>query len=48
MVLGGVSAFSTCAPTPHFQSNREVITAFTGRRFKVEQENPTYTIRATG
>ena len=48
MVLGGVSAFSTCAPTPHFQSNREVIAAFTGRRFKVESENQTYTVRATG
>ena len=47
MVLGGVSAFSTCAPTPHFQSNCEVIAAFTGRRFKVESENQTYTVRAT-
>jgi RNA 3'-terminal phosphate cyclase (ATP) len=46
MVLGGITTFSTCAPTPHFHSNCEVIAAFTGRRFKVEQEKHTYTVRA--
>lgn len=45
MVLGGVSAFSTCAPTPHFHSNCEVIAAFTGKRIKIEQEKHTHTVR---
>lgn len=44
MVLGGVSAFTTCAPTPHFQSNCEVIAAFTGRRFRVDGKANTYTV----
>ena len=46
MVLGGVSAFSTCAPTPHFHSNCEVIAAFTGRRFGLQEKAGTYTVTA--
>ena len=48
MVLGGISAFSTCAPTPHFQSNCEVIAAFTGRRFGITQEGNGYVVRTSG
>ena len=44
MVLGGVSAFATCAPTPHFHSNCEVIAAFTGRRFGGTTKANTYTV----
>ena len=44
MVLGGVSAFSTCAPTPHFQSNCAVIAAFTGKRIAVEGEANTHRV----
>ena len=44
MVLGGVSAFTTCAPTPHFQSNCKVIAAFTGKSFGIEPKAETYTV----
>jgi RNA 3'-terminal phosphate cyclase (ATP) len=44
MVLGGVNTFATCAPTPHFHSNCEVIAAFTGRRFRLDRKADTYTV----
>lgn len=31
MALGGVRSFVTCDPTPHFQSNCDIIAAFTGK-----------------
>jgi RNA 3'-terminal phosphate cyclase (ATP) len=46
MVLGGVNAFTTCAPTPHFQSNCKVIAAFTGRHFRVDEKDAMYTVTA--
>jgi len=46
MALGGVSAFATCPPTPHFQSNCEVIAAFTGRRFEIATKANTCTVTA--
>jgi hypothetical protein len=36
MALGGLTSFVTCEPTPHFQSNCEVIAAFTGTRVRAE------------
>jgi RNA 3'-terminal phosphate cyclase (ATP) len=36
MALGGLAAFATTAPTPHFESNAEVIYLFTGRRIVQE------------
>jgi RNA 3'-terminal phosphate cyclase (ATP) len=44
MVLGGLTAFVTCVPTPHFTSNADVIYAFTGRRILVEPERKAYAI----
>lgn len=44
MALGGLSAFATCAPTRHFQSNCEVIAAFTGKRFGVADKDNTCTV----
>jgi RNA 3'-terminal phosphate cyclase (ATP) len=46
MALGGISAFSTCAPTRHFHSNCDVIAAFTGKRFEAEPEGQTYRVMA--
>jgi RNA 3'-terminal phosphate cyclase (ATP) len=45
MALGGLTAFRTCAPTPHFASNCEVIEAFTGKRPQVERDGDTYLVR---
>ncbi|HKE93733.1 MAG TPA: RNA 3'-terminal phosphate cyclase [Povalibacter sp.] len=36
MALGGVDAFTTFAPTPHFESNAEVIGIFTDCRIRTE------------
>jgi len=36
MALGGIDTFVTCAPTPHFTSNADVIARFTGRRITAE------------
>jgi RNA 3'-terminal phosphate cyclase (ATP) len=47
LVLGGVTAFRTCAPTPHFESNCEVIEAFTGTRPLVERDGDDYFVRAS-
>lgn len=44
MVLGGLTNFVTCVPTPHFTSNAEVIHAFTGRRIVVEPDSGAYTV----
>ncbi len=48
MALGGVTAFRTCAPTPHFYSNAEVIHAFTGRRIVAERGGDTYDVQISG
>lgn len=47
MVLGGLTAFRTCAPTLHFTSNADVIHAFTGRRIVAEREGETYAARCS-
>jgi RNA 3'-terminal phosphate cyclase len=44
MALGGVTSFVTCAPTLHFESNVEVIHAFTGRRITAERSGNAYTV----
>ena len=44
MVFGGLTAFRTCAPTPHFTTNAEVIHAFTGKRIVAEREGETYAV----
>lgn len=44
MALGGLSTFVTTAPTPHFESNAEVIRAFTGKRVSVEQDGLAYSV----
>jgi RNA 3'-terminal phosphate cyclase (ATP) len=48
MALGGVSVFRTCAPTPHFLSNAEVIHAFTGRRIVAERADDMYDVQISG
>jgi RNA 3'-terminal phosphate cyclase (ATP) len=40
----GVSSFVTTATTPHFESNAEVIRAFTGKRVSLEQNGSSYTV----
>ena len=47
MALGGLAAFRTCAPTSHFESNSEVIEAFTGKRPLVERDGEDYLVRAS-
>jgi RNA 3'-terminal phosphate cyclase (ATP) len=44
MVLGGLTAFRTCKPTPHFESNCEVIAAFMGKRPVVERPDKDYIV----
>jgi RNA 3'-terminal phosphate cyclase (ATP) len=44
MALGGLKSFVTTAPTPHFESNAEVIRAFTGKRVSVEQQGAAFTV----
>jgi RNA 3'-terminal phosphate cyclase (ATP) len=44
MAFGGLSSFVTIAVTPHFESNAEVIRAFTGKRVSVEQNESSYTV----
>jgi hypothetical protein len=45
MVFGGLTAFRTCAPTPHFTSNADVIHAFTGKRIVAERDGEAYAVR---
>jgi RNA 3'-terminal phosphate cyclase (ATP) len=47
MALGGMTSFLTCAPTPHFQSNCEVIAAFTGKRPQAERDGEGYRVTMT-
>ncbi len=44
MALGGLTMFATCAPTAHFESNAEVIHAFTGRRIVAERDGERYVV----
>jgi RNA 3'-terminal phosphate cyclase (ATP) len=44
MALGGLTTFATCAPTPHFLSNTEVIAAFTGKRIVARLEGERYVV----
>jgi hypothetical protein len=44
MALGGVRSFVTCAPTPHFMSNCNVIAAFTGKRIVARTEGDTHVV----
>jgi len=44
MVFGGLTAFRTCAPTPHFTTNADVIHAFTGKRIVAEREGETFAV----
>ena len=44
MALGGLTAFATTAPTPHFQSNTDVIAAFTKRRIVAERDGSRYIV----
>lgn len=47
MALGGLSAFVTCAPTQHFESNTHVIAAFTGKRIVAEPDGAAYVVRVS-
>ncbi len=44
MALGGLTTFVTCAPTSHFESNAEVIRAFTGRQIVAERNNDAHVV----
>jgi RNA 3'-terminal phosphate cyclase (ATP) len=44
MALGGVQSFVTAAPSGHFISNCEVITAFTGRKIRAERAGAAYRV----
>ena len=44
MALGGLTSFVTTAPTPHFESNAEVIRAFTGKQICVEPRGAAYVV----
>jgi RNA 3'-terminal phosphate cyclase (ATP) len=44
MALGGLTAFATSAPTPHFHSNSEVIAAFTNKRIAAERDGSRYVV----
>lgn len=44
MAFGGLTAFATSAPTPHFHSNSEVIAAFTKRRIVAERNGSRYLV----
>jgi RNA 3'-terminal phosphate cyclase (ATP) len=44
MAFGGVTAFRTGAPTPHFTSNADVIHAFTGKRIVAERDGDEYVV----
>jgi len=44
MVLGGLTTFATCEPTPHFLSNADVIAAFTGKRIVAKREGSIYVV----
>jgi RNA 3'-terminal phosphate cyclase (ATP) len=44
MALGGLTAFATVEPTPHFLSNAEVIATFTGRRIEARRDGSRYVV----
>ena len=44
MALGGLTAFATTAPMPHFQSNSEVFAPFTKRRIVAERDGSRYIV----
>jgi RNA 3'-terminal phosphate cyclase (ATP) len=44
MALGALTSFVTTAPTPHFESNVEVIRAFTGKRVSVEPHGAAFIV----
>lgn len=48
MALGGLTAFRTCAPTPHFESNCDVVETFTGKRPRAERDGDGYLVRPSG
>jgi RNA 3'-terminal phosphate cyclase (ATP) len=44
MAFGGLRSFATCAPTLHFQSNCDVIAAFTGKRIGVRRDEDRHVV----